>query len=80
MTTTTQRMTTDRLRAMMERHSLNQSEMGRFLGISQGTVGNWMAGTRRPNKVVTRMIDMLEQVEMFYPTLFRTLLSQGAIK
>ena len=80
MTTTAQRTTTDRLRAMMERHNLNQSQMGRFLGISQGTVGNWMAGTRRPNKVVTRMIDMLEQIEVFHPTLFRTLLSQGAIK
>ena len=70
--------TVDRIRGMMTRHGMSQSEMARFLGISQGNIGNWMGGTRKPNKVVTRMIDMLEQVEMFYPTLFKTLMGQSA--
>ena len=75
MTTQAQPLTTvDRVRAMMSRNGLNQSQMARFLGIPQGTVGNWLGGTRKPNKVVTRLFDVLEQAEMFYPTLFRTLL------
>lgn len=81
MTTQTQPLNTiDRVRGMMARNSLNQSQMGRFLGIPQGTIGNWLGGTRTPNKVVSRMLDVLEQAEMFYPTLFRTLLTQEGRK
>lgn len=69
--------TQDRVRAMMARHKMSQSQMARFLGVPQGTVGNWMAGTRQPNKVVSRMFDILEQAEVFYPTLFRTLLGRA---
>lgn len=72
--------TVDRMRAMMARQGLNQSQMARFLGVPQGTVGNWLGDARKPNKVVTRMFDILEQAELFYPTLFRTLLTQAGVK
>lgn len=78
MTTQAQPLTTaDRVRGMMKRHNLSQNQMARFLGISQGNIGNWLTGTRKPNKVVTRLVGILEQVEVFYPTLFQVLLGQA---
>ena len=77
MTTQTQPPTTvDRVRSMMARHNLSQAKMATLLGTTQGAVGNWISGTREPNKVVARLMDVLEQAEMFYPTLFKTLLGQ----
>lgn len=69
--------TVDRIRAMMTRHGLNQIQMARLLGVPQGTIGNWMGGTRQPNQVVTRFIAVLEQAEVFYSTLFLSLVSQA---
>lgn len=69
--------TVDRIRAMMARHGLNQIQMARLLGVPQGTIGNWMGGTRQPNQVVTRFVSVLEQAEVFYSTLFLSLVSQA---
>lgn len=69
--------TVDRIRAMMTRHGLNQIQMARLLGVPQGTIGNWMGGTRQPNQVVNRFIAVLEQAEVFYSTLFLSLVSQA---
>lgn len=71
--------TVERIRAIMARHDLNQSQMARLLGVPQGTIGNWMGGTRSPNKVVSRFVAVLEQAEVFYTTLFQSLVSQSRV-
>ena len=77
MTTRTQPVTTvDRIRSMMTRHNLNQPKTERLLGVSHGTLGNWLTGTRQPNQVVARLVGVLEQAELFYPSLFRSLLAE----
>lgn len=69
--------TIDRIRGMMARNGLNQSQMARLLGVPQGTIGNWMGGTRTPNHVVTRFVAVLEQAEVMYSTLFLSLVSKA---
>ena len=78
MTTQAQPHTTiDRVRGMMTRHNLNQAQMGRLMGVPQGTIGNWLGDTRTPNQVVGRLLAVLEQAEMFYPSFFNALLAQA---
>ena len=69
--------TVDKVRAMMTRNQLNQSQMARLLGVPQGTIGNWLGGTRQPNQVVTRFVAVLEEAELFHQTLFKRLLVQA---
>ena len=69
--------TVDRIRAMMTRHGLNQPMTERLLGVSHGTLGNWLTGTRQPNQVVARLLDVLEQAEVFHPTMIGSLMAQA---
>ena len=78
MTTQAQPLTTiDRVRRMMAKHNLNQAQMGRLMGVPQGTIGNWLGDTRQPNQVVGRLMAVLEQAELFYPSFFAALLVQA---
>ena len=61
--------TVERIRRIMERRSMNQAAMARYLGVPQGTIGNWLGGTRSPNRVVDRLLDVLEYVEVFAPVI-----------
>ena len=65
--------TTDKIRSMMNRNGLNQSQMARLLGIPQAPMGNWLGGGRTPPSVAARLVQVLEQAEMFYPSLFKGL-------
>lgn len=69
--------TVDRVRGMMARHNMNQAQMGRLMGVPQGTIGNWLGDTRTPNQVVSRFLAVLEQAELFYPSFFAVLLVQA---
>ena len=69
--------TIDRVRGMMARHNLNQAQMGRLMGVPQGTIGNWLGGTRQPNQVVKQFLAVLEQAELFYPSFFQSLLTRA---
>ena len=59
--------TVERIRAVMERRGMSQMDMARYLGVPQGTIGNWLGGTRSPNKVVNRLLDVLGMVEVMAP-------------
>lgn len=59
--------TVERIRALMERRQMNQAQMSRYLGVPQGTIGNWLGGTRTPNRSVTRLLDVLGVVEVMAP-------------
>lgn len=59
--------TIERIRFLMERKKLNQTEMARYLGVPGGTFGNWMQGTKTPTKVVGRLLDVLGVVEALAP-------------
>ena len=61
--------TVERIRGIMERRGLNQAATGRYLGVPQGTIGNWLAGTRKPNKSVERLLDVLGTIEALAPAL-----------
>jgi DNA-binding transcriptional regulator YiaG len=69
-TTTIDRATVDKVRAMMRRHDLNQSDAGRLLGVGQSNVNNWLTGTRGPVQAVARVVALLELMEAFAPSLF----------
>ncbi len=69
--------TVERIRAMMTRHNLNQPQMEKVLGVSHGTLGNWLTGTRSPDQIVARFIAVLETAELFHPTLFQPILAQA---
>lgn len=72
--------TVDRIRSMMTRHGLNQPKTEKLLGVSHGTLGNWLTGTRNPNQVVTRLVAILEQVEIFYPVLFKSMITEASTR
>ena len=78
MTTQTPPLTTvDRIRSMMVRHEMNQPQMERMLGVSHGTLGNWLTGTRNPNQVVKKFLTVLETAEVFHGLLFQALLLEA---
>ena len=66
--------TVERIRAVMARRGMSQAQMGRYLGVPQGTIGNWLGGTRAPNKVVDRLLDVLAMVEILAPNIHDHLL------
>lgn len=61
--------TVERIKAIMERRGMTQAAMARYLGVPQGTMGNWLAGTRAPNKSVARLLDVLGMVEVMAPAI-----------
>lgn len=73
METTTQTPAKDptvaRIEAIMTRRGMNQIQMARYLGVPQGTIGNWLGGTRVPNKVVVRLLNVLGTIEVLAPAI-----------
>lgn len=61
--------TVERIRALMARKHMSQAQMARYLGVPQGTIGNWLAGTRVPNKSVLRLLDVLGILEALAPAI-----------
>ena len=59
----------DRIRVTMHRLRLNQAQAARYLGVPQGTLCNWLKGTREPNTVVMRLLDVLGAVEVMAPNI-----------
>jgi hypothetical protein len=53
---------------------MNQAQAARYLGVPQGTIGNWLGGTRQPNKAVSRLLDVLSTIEVAAPAIHDTLL------
>jgi predicted transcriptional regulator len=78
-TTTIDRATVDRVKAMMTRHDLNQSDTGRLLGVGQSNVNNWLTGTRGPVQAVARVVALLELMEAFAPSLFASEVSRARL-
>lgn len=66
--------TVERVRALMERHGWNQGQTAAYLGVPQGTFGNWLQGTRKPSQSVVRLLDVLGIVENLAPWLHTSLL------
>ena len=64
---TTPDPTVERIRALMARRGMSQMDTARYLGVPQGTIGNWLGGTRVPNKSVARLLDVLGMVEALAP-------------
>jgi DNA-binding transcriptional regulator YiaG len=71
--TTKADQTVSRIRALMERTGWNQAQTAAYLGVPQGTLGNWLAATRSPNTVVVRLLDVLGMVESLAPWLHDTM-------
>lgn len=69
--------TVERMRSVMARLGLNQARMSEYLGVPQGTIGNWMAGTRQPNAVVVRLLDVLGTIEALAPSIHEGLMPGG---
>lgn len=61
--------TVARIEALMKRRGMNQAAMARYLGVPQGTIGNWLGGTRVPNKCVVRLLDVLGMIEVLAPAI-----------
>lgn len=59
--------TVARIQGIMTRRKMTQMQMARYLGVPQGTIGNWLGGTRVPNKSVARLLDVLGTVEALAP-------------
>jgi len=77
MTTQTQappNLTVERIRDMMKRRGWTIHYTARYLGVPEGTLGNWLQGTRTPNTVVERLLDILGTIEMMSPTIHSALL------
>ena len=73
--------TPDRLRAIMQRLDLTQSEMAWYLGVPRGTLGNWLQGTREIHGCATRLLDVLGTVEWAAPALHEGFKpKKGAVK
>lgn len=66
--------TVERIRATMARRGMNQAAMARYLGVPQGTIGNWLGGTRVPNKSVARLVEVLATIEVLAPGIHEQLL------
>lgn len=67
-------ITITRVKALMERHNWSYSHCAEYLGVPAGTLGNWMQGTREPNAVVLRLLDVLGTIETFAPAIHATLM------
>lgn len=67
METKTKDPTVARIEALMSRLGMNQAAMAKYLGVPQGTIGNWLGGTRKPNAVVVRLLDVLGMMEVMCP-------------
>lgn len=65
--------TVAQIRATMARLNMTQMDMARYLGVPQGTIGNWLGGTRKPNKVVARLLYVLGTIEALAPALHASL-------
>lgn len=72
--TTEKDPTVARIEATMKRRGMSQADMGRYLGVPQGTIGNWLQGTRKPNQAVSRLLDVLGMIEMLAPAIHEHLL------
>lgn len=59
--------TVERMRVLMERKGWSHNQTARYLGVPVGTFGNWIQGTRKPDRVVARLLDVLALVETFAP-------------
>lgn len=68
--------TVERIRGLMQRLGMNQAQMAAYLGVPQGTIGNWLGGTRSPNAVVVRLLDVLGMVEALAPGLHAGMMPQ----
>lgn len=66
--------TVARIEALMKRRGMNQAAMSRYLGVPQGTIGNWLGGTRKPSRSVGRLLDVLGMVEVLAPAIHDQLL------
>lgn len=57
----------ERIKAIMERRGWTTQQTAYYLGVPQGTFGNWMNGSRSPSKSVTRLLDVLAVMEALAP-------------
>ena len=65
--------TVARIRVVVARLGMTQMDMARYLGVPQGTIGNWLGGTRKPNTVVNRLLDVLGTIEILTPDIHDSL-------
>jgi len=66
--------TVDTIRAIQSRHDLSQAVLCRYLGVPQGTLGNWLAPegasyAKEPSRAVARLVEVLALVETLAPEL-----------
>lgn len=61
--------TVARIRATMARRGMTQAQMSRYLGVPQGTIGNWLAGTRVPSRSTARLVEVLGTLEALAPAI-----------
>lgn len=59
--------TVERIRAVMARRKMSQADMARYLDVPQGTIANWLLGTRKPSRSVARLLDVLGMIEVLAP-------------
>lgn len=62
----------ERLRGLMFRLKMNQSQVAEYLGVPQTTVSNWLSGERKPNSSVIRLLDVLGRIEAMAPAIHET--------
>ena len=67
--------TKDRLRGIMQRQGLSKSGLADYLGVPDQTAHKWLSGERHPSAAVTRLIDVLETLEMFAPDIHDAILT-----
>jgi len=71
--------TTNRIRALMERHGWSQTQVADYLGVSQPNVSNWLLpegnpNRRKPGPTVGRLLDVLETIEFLAPPIHASLM------
>lgn len=67
--------TVERIRVLMTKHGWSQNDTARYFGVPLGTMGNWLQGTRKPPAVATRLVEVLQLVDMFAPSVRDHLMS-----
>ena len=70
----------DRLKAIANRLSLDDTRLAEYLGVSVSTLRHWTIGTRAPGAAVDRLLDVLGMMEALAPSLHAQLLPSPAPK
>ena len=73
-------MFTKTLTHLSVRQNLDQPKMADLFGVPVNTMRHWLAGTRDPNAVAVRLLEVLTLVETLDPGLFDAIVQTNVVE